>query len=62
MSDPAPTFAEQRVRVGSNPGMNPTGERRIKHAAAALIDAVHEAEGNPRLKALAMADAESAAM
>lgn len=62
MSDPTPTIGEQRVRLGSNPGAYPAIERAIKHAAAALIDNIHEAEGGPRLKALAMTDAESAAM
>lgn len=61
MPDPTPTLGEQRVRLGFNPSERPA-VARIKHAGAALIDAVHEAEGDPRLKALAMTDAESAAM
>ena len=51
----------ERVRLDSNPSSN-SAAKSIKSAAVTLINAIHEAEGDPRLKALAMTAAEESAM
>lgn len=56
-----PTLGAQRVRLDFNPGSD-TAVDRIKRAGAALIDAINDETGDPRLKALAMTSAEEAAM
>ena len=56
-----PTLGAQRVRLDFNPSSDAT-VARIKRAGAALIDAVNDEPGDPRLKALAMTAAEEAAM
>ena len=56
-----PTLGAQRVRLDFNPNSN-TAVDRIKHAGAALIDAINDETGDPRLKALAMTATEEAAM
>ena len=56
-----PALGAQRVRFDFNPRSN-TAVDRIKRAGAALIDAVNDEPGDPRLKALAMTAAEEAAM
>ena len=65
MSNPsfrALSLGEERVRLGFNePHANPAMQR-IQRAAADLIDAINEAEGDPRLKALGMTAAEDASM
>ena len=58
---PPSTLGAQRVRLDSNPSPNPAVER-IKRATAALVDAVNDEAGDPRLKALAMTAAEEASM
>ena len=44
-----PTLGAQRVRQDFNPSSNSAVDR-IKHATAALIDAVNDEPGDPRLK------------
>ena len=66
MSHPKPAFevqslGEERVRVDFNPACDADVDH-IKRAAAKLINAIFQAEGDPRLKALAMTAAEEASM
>ena len=66
MSDsPSPfeilSLGEERMRLDFNPGGN-KAVKRIKRAAARLIDAIDREPGDPRLKALAITAAEESGM
>lgn len=61
-----PTIGEYRVGITFNPSNNPDVDK-IKRAAADLIDIINAIDERPaseraRLKAIAMTEAESAAM